>query len=197
MKKILLVIWVVAALFIVVNIHPYIYYYNKGNEYYQKEEYDKACEKYEKALTYKLPESKECKIRINLALAMVAPVPQVPSENVDEESVENTIEILEDARDVLTKHGCANSKNDSGHDIDAQVLKNEIDVYLEELERETEHGGTDEAHPNGKEDSNRDGEDEIQKKLEEKQKQGIGERFQSVEGVEYEYTPQTYYGDFW
>ena len=58
-------------------IQPYIVYYNNGNIHYQKGEYEDAIEEYELALEQNPPhEEEECEIRINLALAIIATLPE-------------------------------------------------------------------------------------------------------------------------
>ena len=49
----------------------YIAYYNEGNILYNLEEYGKAKEKYEQALSKRPAKGKVCLIRVNLSLAII------------------------------------------------------------------------------------------------------------------------------
>lgn len=114
-------------------ICSYRYHYNKGNIYYLFGEYDMAIMEYEKALkSNNIPRNKECKIRINEALAIVAPL---APEKVTADNVDKVLEQLYWARDILCEKGCASLNDDySGHNADAQQLKNEIQAYIDLLE---------------------------------------------------------------
>lgn len=110
---------------------PYVSKYNQGNICYKIGDYPAAVALYQEALTHKIPEKRECKVRINLALAMLRglDVDEINDANKDE-----VLEMLYQARDVLTEKGCANKDDDNGHDQDAQQLKNEIDQLIQEIE---------------------------------------------------------------
>ena len=75
----------------------YIYHYNRGNTFYEEGQYDKAVDEYEKALNCRLAEGKECDIRVNTALAMVAPLEIQNPEKLSEKERKQYIKILEGA----------------------------------------------------------------------------------------------------
>lgn len=209
MKKILMAVWIVFVLFFIcfsVNFaaneimidkyhegiyeennldimgftQPYIEPYNKGNIYFQKGNYEKAIEEYQKALEKNPPHDRECMIRINLALAMVTPI---NPEEVTEDNLEETINILEEAKDVLTIHGCANENDHNGHNEEAQTLKDEIDEFEDMLKQkdDEENSNDDDKDESKKNDDNDEVEnrDETREQLEEIQEQGIEERNES------------------
>lgn len=112
-------------------IEPYIVYYNNGNISYKNAMFEDAIENYESALEINnIPEERECSIRINLALAKIA---LLPEDYDSEENVEDSIETLEEAREDLLAKSCAKDKG-KGHSKKAQELKGEIDDELEKLE---------------------------------------------------------------
>jgi len=112
-------------------LHGYKAPYNKGNVYYLKANYEKACECYKKALKYQIPEYEDCKVRVNYALALVAPLDR---DSIDKSNVDEAIDTLLYARSILLANGCASDEDGvSGHDFNAQKLKEEIDAYIEEL----------------------------------------------------------------
>lgn len=111
-------------------IEPYKYYYNRGNILYKQGRYEEAEENYRKALKHHIPEMKECSVRINLALSMVTPL---DLENIGSDNLDDIINTLESARDILVEEGCAHMDDDDGHSEDAQTLKNEIDELLDQL----------------------------------------------------------------
>ena len=111
-------------------IEKYIAHYNYGNILYQNGEYEDAIEEYEKALEMKVPKYKECKIRINYALAVCKTV-QVDEK--DQESINDAIETYEFAIEVLTEKGCANIDDSGGHSKDAEKLKEDIQKEIERL----------------------------------------------------------------
>ena len=117
---------------ILVNINyfqKYIAYYNYGNILYKNGKYEKAIDEYKKALQKNIPQNKECKIRINYALAICKTV------NVDEsekESIENAIKTYESAIDILVENGCA-SKDNKGHSEIAENLKKDIETEIDRL----------------------------------------------------------------
>ena len=111
---------------------PEVLPYNKGNIYFQQEEYDKAIEEYKKALKKHPSKKKECSIRVNYALAIVKPITQ---ESVTPDNLDETIEKLNRAVSVLTEDGCADESG-FGHDYHAQILMNEIIDYIRKLQEE-------------------------------------------------------------
>lgn len=120
--------------------------YNKGNRYYKKQHYSAAIGKYEEALKHNPPKKKICDIRTNLALAMV----KTFDENaIDEDNVQDVLNTLYAARDVLLADGCAADAPDVGHDEDAQTLKEEIDELIKKLEQMQNEQNDPNDDPNG------------------------------------------------
>lgn len=114
---------------------PYIAHYNNGNVYYKRGEYERAMSEYQKALKGWPPKYKECKIRINLVLALLNRYDWSGETIVDAEAL---LEDLKLGRAILLEDGCATDFND-GHDVDAQTLKNDIDKLIEELEQQIQN----------------------------------------------------------
>ena len=123
---------------------PYIYHYNNGKVYYNEEDYQGAEEEYRTALGYKPRGERDCMTRINLALAIVK---QIDPESVNAENLDETIELLDDARNILVENGCAHRNDEDGHNKDAQTLKDEIDAFEEQLKQSVQDqkssGGSD------------------------------------------------------
>ncbi|MBO5087327.1 MAG: hypothetical protein J6C01_01520 [Lachnospiraceae bacterium] len=111
---------------------PYIAHYNQGNLYYKEGYYADAVESYYKALEYKVPQERECSIRINIALALAK---SLGDDYADPANVENSLMTLYAARDVLLEKECATDAGD-GHSEQAQKLKEEIDAIIKELEEQ-------------------------------------------------------------
>lgn len=153
---------------LVANFHePYVAWYNEGCVDFKQERYENAQEEFEKALTYKLPEKKECDIRVNLVLSILSQYDWTGKTTVDGNKL---LTDLYKCRDILLEDGCATDTND-GHDVEAQRLKNEIDDLIEMLEQQKEQGGEDDDSqssenqddPNGGQSQDQDqnqGEDE-------------------------------------
>lgn len=114
----------------------YIDPYNLGNVKYKKADYDSAIRYYNKALKLNPTEEDECKIRINLALAMCHKIKFNEIDKKDANSVQIAIDQLKKARNVLTEKGCASEgvMTDDGHSKDAEKLKHDIDAKIMELE---------------------------------------------------------------
>lgn len=150
---------------------PYIAHYNKGNLYYMNKDYTNAIYEYKKSLKLFPSESNECKIRINLALAMLKNI----SDNYDsEENIDNTLVVLKNAKQVLYEGGCANENDDKGHSKTAEKLKSEIEQIEKELElkkKYNESQSTESEEENGDENNNDDEnrESEIKEELKERQ----------------------------
>lgn len=164
---------------------PYIAHYNRGNILYKKDNYDEAVKEYEKALYLNPSHDRECKIRINLALAMVVPI---DLESITQKNVDEVLETLEKAKNVLYEHGCALSYG-NGHNKDAQTLKEEIDKLEEELKNRMDYKSnpdklkdTDEKKKKGGSVEN---EQEKKKQLQEIQKKGTEERNTQLPQTEY------------
>ena len=111
-------------------MEPYVNIYNKGNVYYMLGQYELAQEQYELALESNPDEREDCRLRVNLALSLVA---QINPNEITDENLEDVLAILDEARDVLCENGCASRDDDSGHFPDAQRLKNEIDEFYDSL----------------------------------------------------------------
>ena len=104
----------------------YISNYNYGNILYQNGEYEEAIIEYKKALETVISSKKECKIRINYALAMCQ---SIQVDERDQESIVNAIEIYENAIKILTEKDCNN------HNQDAKNLKKDIEKEIERLKK--------------------------------------------------------------
>ena len=113
---------------------PYINPYNRGNIFYSLGDYDRAIAEYYLALSYNPPEPADCMIRVNYALALIAPI---DPDKINEDNLEEVLDILDEARDILCEDGCANDKG-TGHYDPAQTLKDEIDEFEEELLQQAE-----------------------------------------------------------
>ena len=109
----------------------YIAPYNLGNVKYKKADYDSAIRYYNKALKLNPTEEDECKIRINLALAMCHKIKFNEIDKKDANSVQIAIDQLKKARNVLTEKGCASEgvMTDDGHSKDAEKLLKTINDY--------------------------------------------------------------------
>lgn len=117
---------------------PYLPYYNFGCATFMMGSYDYAAGAFLEALEHEPPHdepypSRECQIRINLALALTRPLDIDGWRTEDERLL--LIRILTQAREYLTEDGCANPSKDvfDGHSEDAEQLKKDIDAALEKL----------------------------------------------------------------
>lgn len=174
----------------------YISYYNEGNVYYRKGDFNAAIEAYQNALERHPSQYKECMIRINLALAMVTPMD--PAEMTDSD-IADAIQILEDAKQILCADGCA-AENGNGHNKDAQTLKEDIDRFEEELKKRQENqseSSTDDKESEQKPEQNAEDVQDIQKQLEEIQKQSNEERNQNLSEIEHLDNFDFYDGETW
>lgn len=167
----------------------YIFYYNKGNNLYERFDYAGAIEAYESALNAHPPHflsHKECSVRVNLALAMIY---NMGPDFADPLNIDSSIETLMAARDILLEDGCATEEGD-GHSEPAQQLKEEIDKLLEQLQQQQQ-----EPQPNDGEDETDGGsggeppideetQQQIQDQLQDIQTQSIEERQEILQSDE-------------
>ena len=178
-------------------LEPHISYYNKGNVYYQKGQYEDAIACYENALSRHPSKEQECDIRINLALSMIAPI---DSSQLDEQELERAIATLKDAKEILCKNGCA-SENGDGHNKDAQTLKEDIDRFLNELKNQQNSSSksSDKSDQNNKKNKEEplENKDSIEEQLKEIQKQTNKEREQSMSDLEELSNFEFYDGQNW
>jgi len=114
---------------------PYINHYNRGNIFYQLGDYEKAQQEYQLAVNLLPGEPYDCKIRVNYALSYVTPI---DVESITKDNYEDTIEICEEAKKILTEHDCATEDND-GHYYAAQKLYNEICAFEQQLKDQFEN----------------------------------------------------------
>ena len=138
----------------------YVADYNLGNILYKKGDYNGAIDQYKKALERKVPERKECCIRINYALSICNMV------HVDEnnkESIENAIKEYEKAVNILVEQDCANDDGD-GHSEKAQELKDDIEKEIERLKELLNQDDKDKEKDKDNNDDNNDDNQEDEKK---------------------------------
>ena len=140
----------------------YVPYYNLGNIAYEKGDYDEAIAHYEDALKRKpgfYKEERNCRVRVNLALAMVKQIDL--SDLSTEKKINTVIKQLQAARTVLTEDGCANPKVGvyDGHSEEAEQLKKEIDELIAQLQQSQQN-------PSDQDQDNQDQQDQEQKKNE-------------------------------
>lgn len=125
---------------------PYIVYYNEGNILYKNEEYNKAINKYEKALNKHPSKKRVCDIRINLSLAKIKNI-----KSYDQKEIYN---LLEDAKTNLYENGCANKDDDNGSSQDAEKLEKEIQKLQDKINNndESDNNNEEENEPNNEVD---------------------------------------------
>ena len=99
----------------------YVAYFNGGNYYYQKKEYDKAIQEYVKALD-KTPKSKICDVQLNLSLATL--------ETLEYENNPKIREQLIAVQQILMGNDCAR-EDQNGKDVESQSLYDEIQELLD------------------------------------------------------------------
>ena len=205
MKKIFIGIGIAAfaiIIFLTVFFQLYIYHYNKGNDYYDKGSYEKAIDEYEKALKRYVPDKKECDIRVNLALSMIAPYDLEDFSDITEEERKELIEILKAAIDVLVEDGCAHRDDEDGHDKEAQKLKDELQAIINMLMQPAEQpqqqqGGNDDDQQQQQQQQQQTQQEQQQQQLQEIMQQGTDEHSQGMQ--EYDmYNDYNYYdGNCW
>lgn len=143
----------------------YIVWYNLGNYYFDRGDYEEAVDAYYRAIDSGIPYEKECEVKINLALAMIG---QLSDEEWDafldaETSAEmdaqarNVEKTLITARSILIEDGCAHEDDEDGHNEQAQTLKDEIDELLNKDEEDEEDEDEDDQE---QEDQDQDEEDD-------------------------------------
>lgn len=182
-------------------MQPYIADYNKGNIYYNRQEYEKAIEFYKKALQKNPPQKKECKIRINMVLSILE---TIDFDNA-RENKEEVIAILDECIDILCEDGCADCDNVKGHSKDATTLKEDIEKYKDELEQDNNEVTSDEEEPKKEEEQLKDNnneEEEKQKKLQDLQDEAQEERNKELRNAEelsdiYDNYSEHYEGKYW
>lgn len=181
----------IKKLFFLNIFQSYIAHYNYGNVLYQKEDYDGAIKEYQKALKANPPRDKECSIRINLALAMIAKI----DEN---EKTEEKINELNEARKTLCEKGCANENDNLGHSDTAEKLKSDIDKIIEALQ----NSNTEEQEESSETEEEEQEEikqnlDKIQEQLEKIQKEARESRQEDLEYIRSSADYEYYSGKRW
>ena len=155
-----------AKSFLLINIpEGYVPRYNLGNIYYQDGNYEKAIKEYKKALSYDLPERKECSIRINYALALCK---TVELDEEDQNSINKAISIYESAINVLVEDDCA-TKLGLGHSPTAEQLRKDIQAEIDRLKSQksssSKDDNKDDDQKENQDDKTDDEVEEIEKKL--------------------------------
>ncbi len=111
-------------------LEPYVNHYNRGCIYYAIGDYPDAQKEFERAMESDIADPDECRLRVNLALSLVK---QLDLSDVNDENLQDILDVLDQARDILCEDGCANRDDNNGHWPDAQTLKNEIDELYNQL----------------------------------------------------------------
>ena len=142
----------------------YIANYNHANILYKIGKYEEAIEEYKKTLNWRIPENKECRVRINYALAVCQTV-QV-DENVIQ-SIEKAINTYESAIDILTEKGCANKDDDKGHNAEAEQLKKDIQKEIDRLKKIRDSNEKENSEKENNEEENKEEENKEEENKEE------------------------------
>lgn len=112
---------------------PYIDPYNRGNSYSKRGQYEEAINCYDKALKKNPPQGKDCKIRYNKVINMLAIFSNDIKDEENKPEKEEAIARLREMQNVLTEKGCANAEG-TGHDKDCQELYDGIEELIQGLE---------------------------------------------------------------
>lgn len=188
-KKIMRVLWILCLVLFVVLFSRYMKYkqakkyYNLGVKNFREENYEEAERYFGYAINHKHTKRFECKARINKALSITTPI---TPDSVNAENLDENIERLEEAIDVLIHNDCAHKDDSNGHSRKAQKLKEEIEEYIEYLKeqnKEEEEEKKDDDKPDAGQDDDEEKkkqEEEERRKQEEQQKQ-LKEQFNQLE----------------
>ena len=171
---------------------PYIAYYNTGNVNYKKGKYEIAMDNYKKALKYKIPKYKECKIRINYALAICS---TVEVDETSKESIEEAIKTYEKAISILVEEGCANKDDDNGHSKDAETLKKDIQNEIDRLKKLLESNESGKDNDDNDSDNNFDESEKVKQTLNDIKSEATQEqreKEQKDEDLQETYTSKTH-----
>lgn len=182
-KKLLIIVYALLITFILLQIIqiPYIVKYNNGNNAYKRKNYEKAIDEYESALNLFPLKYEECKIRVNLSLAMIKTINEGDSRRI-------ALKTLKEARNVLIEDGCAHDKDDNGHFSEAEKLKKDIDKLIEDMQTQISEADT------------QNEEDEADKKLEKLEKiqeQSFKDRKSELDNMNEIYKTKYYSGKNW
>ena len=133
MKKRILIAVYIALMILMLFGQKYIYYYNRGNASFENQKYDEAILEYKKSLHGVIPKYRECKIRINYALAICKKI-DLDLDESNENSVNQAIDMYKFAIDILTEKGCASKlKENEFHSEDAEILTEDIENEIYRL----------------------------------------------------------------
>ena len=134
---------------------------------------------------------------------------QIDPDGVTKENLDEVIDILEGAKDILIENDCAHRDDEDGHYEDAQTLKDEIDAFEEQLRKQTEEqdqkgdqdpndqksqGCDDENEEDTQEPQSSDKESEIRKQLDAIQGDSLEQRNQEMDAYETYKNEHDYYG---
>lgn len=167
---------------------PYIAYYNEGNILYRTEKYDKAYQKYEKAIKKKPPKSKVCDIRINMSLTIIKQI-----DSTDYKTIYNR---LEEAKNNLYNNNCASQTDNSGYSKEAEGLEEEIKKLQKELNNSSSNSQSNNQQPNEKQENKEDYSD-IEDELKEIEKTSNANRQSDINSYENRGNYSYYSGKKW
>lgn len=160
---------------------PYIVYYNEGNIFYQKGDYEEAINNYDIAINKHPKKNRICDIRINKTLAMI--------KLINYDTKEEVLKSLKEARENLYNDNCAHEEDDNGDSQDAEQLEK----IIKDAEEQINNGKQEQNNnpkPNDNEISSKE-EKSLEKQLEELEKQSNSSRqsdldsFQELENYDY------------
>lgn len=160
---------------------PYIVYYNEGNIFYQKGDYEEAINNYDIAINKHPKKNRICDIRINKTLAMI--------KLINYDTKEEVLKSLKEARENLYNDNCAHEEDDNGDSQDAEQLEKIIKDAEEQINNGKQEQNNN-SKPNDNEISSKE-EKSLEKQLEELEKQSNSSRqsdldsFQELENYDY------------
>lgn len=200
MKKLIIGIsmaLVLIAVAVAVYLQLYIFHYNRGNEFYELGQYEKAASEYEKSLKLHVPKGRECDIRVNYALSLCAGLNLNDIKALTEDEKTEMINTLETAIDILVEEECAHRDDNNGHDKEAQRLKNELQEIIDMLKQPQEQPQESDDNEEETEQPQEAELSEEQQQLQEIMQQGTNEHAAGMEQMEL-YDEYSYYnGQCW
>ena len=200
MKKLIIGIGtalILIAVAVAIYLQLYIFHYNRGNEFYELGQHEKAAAEYEKSLKLYVPKGRECDIRVNYALSMCAGLNLNDITALTEDEKTEIINTLETAIDILVEEECAHRNDNNGHDDEAQKLKNELQEIIDMLKQQQEQPQESDDDEEEMEQPQEDELSEEQQQLQEIMQQGTNEHTAGMEQMEM-YDEYSYYnGQCW